>query len=694
MHYTIAHELSGRIRFRLEIPTCLHLEEQLITSLLTDVSGVQKIKYNLGTGSLLVHYSGAPPCRQEIISILESITLDTLVRKKNAALPAKEDPNYQINKAKRAIIFRVSLLVARPIIPVPIRMWFLIRGISKLVLAAVKPLSKGKLNSDVLDASAVISAFLMNEAGTARTIILLLQIGGYLEEWTKQKSKQSLAKLYQLKSEWVWIEKNKTEIRIPGDEVKPGDIVVVRDGTKIPVDGTVLSGNASVNQASMTGEPLPVPKYKGITVYAGTVVADGKLRIRAEKVNKDTRISQIVKVIEESEERKASIQSDAEKLADKIVPYSFMLSGVIYLLTGNIYKAASALLVDYSCALKLSTPLTMMSAMISASKQGVLIKGGKYIEELSQVNAFVLDKTGTLTKGAPVVDEIISFNGFDRDYLLRNVACIEEHFPHPVATAVVKKAEKEGLDHDENHSEVNYIVAHGIASTIDKQEILVGSKHFINEDNGVDVSLANHKEKEFVKIGNSLLYVAIGGQLAGLISIKDPVRPDAIRLVKKLGQLDIKKVVMITGDNRGSAEKIAKEVGISNYFSDVFPEQKTKLINDIQNTGHNVAMVGDGINDSPALATASVGISMSHGADIAQEACDILLLKNNLDDIVYAYDISNKAIKRIKQNFKYIVGINTFLISSGLMGLLPPIFSAFMHNATTVLVSANALRKY
>ncbi len=694
MQYHIIHELPKRLRVRLQVAPNLDLNGEYLKNMFDGISGFSQMAYKSSTKSLVVEYNGDPADKKAILDQLSACCISHFEKGARETQKKSEDPKQRLATKKRALVGQLALRLLSPLLPLPIRAFLLAKASYQVISKGVPPLVKGNLNADVLDASAVSVALALREFGTVKTISFLLQVSDYLEDWTKQKSKESLTGLFDMENEWAWILKDSMETRVPVRDIKAGDTVVVREGHKIPVDGLVSKGEAMVSQACITGEALPVRKYNGVTVYAGTVLVEGKLLIEAVKVAGATRVSQMIKIIEESEDLKASLQSKAEHLADKIVPYSFLLSGLTWLTTGSAYKAASALLVDYSCAIKLATPLTLMSSMISASKNGVLIKGGKFIEEMATIDTFVLDKTGTLTEAKPEVLDVIPFNGFSREYLLRNVACVEEHFPHPVATAVVRKASEEGLDHEEEHSEVNHIVAHGIASEVNGREILVGSRHFINEDKNIDLKIAEKETQKYLADGRSILYVAIGGELAGLVVIEDPLRNGAGEFVQALQKSGVRKVVMLTGDNESAASKVAREVNISSYHSQVFPEDKTRIIRELGVNGHKVAMVGDGMNDAPALSSADVGISMHHGADIAKEVCDVLLMKADLDKIIFARDLSQKTLKRIKNNYFSIVGINSLLIGMGIMGVVPPVFSAFMHNATTVVVAANSLRKF
>jgi len=597
-----------------------------------------------------------------------------------------------LTRKKKSVISAGARLLISPLFPLPIRTAIVLYGAAPFFKKGIKAILNKSLNIDVLDATAIGAAMGIGDYRTAGAISFLLKIGDYLEEWTKDKSRKMLSHAFQIGDEYVWVRNNGAEYTIKTSELKEGDIVVVRTGSRIPVDGIVVEGEAMVNQASMTGEPLPVMKREGITVYAGTAVEEGSLSIEASSTGSDTKIAKIVKIIQESGHLKADIQSHAEKLADRLVPYTFLLSGLAYFITGNPVKAASILLVDYSCAIKLSTPLSIMAGMINSAKKGAIIKGGKFIERLSNADVFVLDKTGTLTEASPFVIDIIAFNGYSKDYVLKHAACVEEHFPHPVAAAIVKKAKNEGLIHKEDHSEVEYIAAHGIASYLKGKRILVGSRHFIIEDEGIDDSCCREIISTASSEGHSILYVAIDDKLAGLIVIEDPIREEALEFIKSLKDCGVNKIVMLTGDADTAARNVSAKLGITEYYSQLLPDKKTEIIKWLKNSGNVVAMVGDGINDSAALAHAHVGISMKHGADIAKEACDILLLDGSLMSIIEAKNASRKAMDTIRRNFKYIVGINSSLIILGLAGLSTPAFSAFMHNASTVLSALNSLR--
>jgi len=689
MHYRILHELPQRIRVCLKLPkkNFSSKAQRELEGVFLAIEGIDGASFNRRTGSLLVWYTGNQTTRVKLLKTIQEIPLTlAAVRKGDVKRDALE-------QKRRGVALAGAFLMMRPFIPLPLRPWFTLYGIVPVIMKGLKVVLGRRLTIDALDAAAVGISFGRKDYLSASVIVFFLKIGDYLEERIRQRSRESLLTLFQVRNEWVWVRRNGRDERVNIKRVTTGEHVVVMRGSSIPVDGVVLEGSAMVNQSSMTGELLPVAKRKGLTVYAGTALEEGFLVVKAVRVGDETRMSRIVRVIEESESLKAEVQSHAERLANRVVPYTFLLSGALYFLTGNLTKVASVLLVDYSCAIKLSTPLAIMSAMVTAARRGILMKGGKSIEKLAGSNVFILDKTGTLTEAKPKVVDVVPYNGFSREYILRNAACVEEHFPHPVASAVVKKAEEEGLVHEELHTEIEYIVAHGIVSRTYGERILVGSKHFM-EDCGINVECAQPLIKSFADKGYSILYVAIGTELGGIMAFEDTLREDARTFLDGLRSSGVRRIVMLTGDNDAAAKNVADKLGIEEFYSQVFPEKKVEIIKDMKDKGWVVAMVGDGINDSPALSYADVGVSMKHGADIAKEACSVLLMDVRLERIIEARNMAQEAMLRIRQNFKYIVGINTVLIGLGTSGFTTPVFSAFAHNMTTFLVSANSLRPY
>lgn len=687
MDYAVIHELPGRFRARLNVPRTPAFDPSSIERSLAAVSGVENLSFNPRSGSLLVRYNGSPGVRDALLRTIKE-TPFPLSRERRRELDG-------VARQKRAVMVSGALLLARPLFPAAIKPLLAFCGSLSILGKGASAAVNRRLNAEVLDATAVGVAMGVGDHGTAGTISFLLKLGGYLEAWTKQSSSRRLAEMFCHREGWVWIKRDGKEARVEIKDIAAGDLVVVRAGGRIPVDGVVVEGEALVNQSSITGEPFPVAKRPGIAVYAGTALSEGRLVVRAVHVGSETKVSKIVKIIQESESLKADVQSHAERLADRIVPYSFLLSGLTYVLTGNALRAASALLVDYSCAIKLSVPLAIRTAMMDASRRGVLIKGGRFVEKMARADVFVLDKTGTLTEAKPDVVDVIPLNGYRRDFILSCAACVEEHFPHPVASAVVRKAEKEGLRHSEEaHATLEYVLAHGIASTIGGKRILVGSRHFIHEDNGICVERAESVIEELAEKGLSILYVAMGDELAGVIAVEDPLRADALPFLRSLSEAGVPRIIMLTGDGEAAAKKAAEELGIREYHAQVFPDRKAEVIKELKGKGHVVAMVGDGINDSPALSLADVGISMKHGADIAREACDVMLLGERLERIVEARKISRKALSAIRRNYAYIMGINSSLIALGLAGALTSSVSGLLHNTATVAVALNSLRPY
>ncbi|MCL0041104.1 heavy metal translocating P-type ATPase [Thermodesulfovibrionales bacterium] len=681
MKFSIIHELSDRLKIKLSIPRGYSFDMDAINV----IEGIRAVSVNQSIGTLLVRYDGDGSTRMDLTKAVAEIPLTSLQKNKPVC--------DKLRKKKMVAIKSGMLLLASPLIPLPLKPLIAFYGAMPIFKKGIQSLLNRHLNVDVLDSSAIGVAMGIGDYRAAGIISFLLKVGDYFEERIRQRSRKMLADMYQVVGgEYVWVNTEEGEVLVKASEISEGDVVIVRAGSLIPVDGTVIEGEAMVNQSSMTGEPLPVMKRAGITVYAGTAVVEGTLFIKTISARNETRVAKIIKVIEESENLKADAQSHAEELANEIVPYSLLLSGITYALTGSLVRTASVLLVDYSCILKLSAPLAIMSTITKAASRGVLIKGGKFIEKLSSADVFVFDKTGTLTQATPKVVDVIPFNGYEREYVLKYAACVEEHFPHPVATAIITKAADEGIIHKEEHGKVEYIAAHGIVSMVNGKRILVGSRHFILDDEGVDLGIAESTIKELAHRGLSVLYVAMDNELAGIIAIDDPLRQDSLKLLQELNGLGVRKVIMLTGDTDAAARSAAEKLGIKEYHSQMLPDEKREIINQLKDIGHVVAMVGDGINDSPALSIADVGISMKHGADVAKETCDVLILNEDLDGIVYARDVSQKTIALIKQNFKYIIGINSALIGLGLIGFLSPATSALMHNVTTIAVTMNSVR--
>ena len=564
---------------------------------------------------------------------------------------------------------------------------FLVKGLSALL--------HGRLSVEVLDASAILASLCMRDFRTVTMLTLLLGLGDTLAYWTRRHSMESLTESLALNVENVWkLQDDGTEISVPLSQISEGDLVVVRDGGAIPVDGIVEDGVAMVNQSSMTGEPLAVQRSKGSSVFASTVVEEGRIVIRVSSVGDKTRIRQVVSFIEESEQLKASIQGKTERLADMAVPFTFALAGIVFLITRNLRRAASVLLVDYSCALKLATPLAVLSSMREGAAHGVVIKGGRYLEALNEADTLVFDKTGTLTNATPQVVDVIAAEGHDPRDVLKVMACLEEHFPHPVARSVVRKAQQENIRHEEEHDEVEYIVAHGVASTLHGKKLRVGSRHYIENDEGIDVSPL---EKEIVRqtsLGRSLLYLAEDGKIAGMLAIEDPLRPEAVEVIQELRGEGFKRILMLTGDDTRTARAIAKRAGITEFRAQILPADKAQIVKELSDSGCRVLMVGDGINDAPALSASHVGVAMVDGTDLAQEVANVLLTRPDLHGIVTARRLARATLNRIHRNFAITLVANGLFIAGGLFMILQPGLSALLHNLTTLGVSLYAMRPY
>jgi len=561
-------------------------------------------------------------------------------------------------------------------------------------------LTHGRLDVDALDGTAIAVSLLRRDFRTVGLLTLLLGFGDALERYTQKRSLENLASHLALQVDKVWVRREGADMLIPFQELDESDLVTVRDGTVIPVDGVVAEGVASVNESSLTGEALGVMRTVGSSVYAGTVVEAGELFIRPTSIGRDTRMQQIVRFVENAEQLKAGIQARYEKLADRAVPFTFALAGLVFLATRNLARAASVLLVDYSCALRLATPLAILSAMNEGVGHKVMVKGGRFLESLSRVDTVVFDKTGTLTQSRPEVACVIPVTQEQggsaavqgEEEVLRLAACLEEHFPHPVAKAVVHAAEERGLQHAEEHAEVEYVVAHGIASQWRGRRVLLGSRHYISQDEGVDVSHLEETVAELAGQGFSLLYLAVDGVLAGIIAMRDPIRPESAALIARLREMGVSHVMMLTGDDERTASAVARSLGITEYRSQVLPEDKALVIRELKEAGRTVLMLGDGINDSPALSCADVGVTLRDGSDLAREVADVVLMGGSLNELVTALELGRGTMRRIHGNFVATMGLNSLFLAGGLVGLLRPGLSAVLHNLTTLGVSLNAMR--
>lgn len=688
MKYRIEHELPGRIRLRCAPESFSQQTAPAVAALMETQAGVTGVKASWRTGSLLIHHDGDH--RSNILMAVEIIDqqyINSLGDEVIDNIPRPPSLSESVLSVLGGALFRAML-------PAPLRMVATLWRALPVLGSGINSLWNLNLDVNALDASAVGVSLLRRDFSTAGTIMTLLALGSVIEDCTRRQSREGLARSLALQIDQVWIREEGLDRQIPFSSLQIGDAVVVRAGSVIPVDGLVIDGEGMVNQASMTGESVSVHRVAGLSVYAGTVLEEGELLVSVVALHSDTRLQQIVQLIDESEALKAGVQSRAEHLADAIVPYSFLLAGVTWLLTGNLLRASAALMVDYSCAIKLATPLAILSAMKEGARDGVLIKGGKFLEALADADTIVFDKTGTLTVSEPTVVEIIPFGNRSARNVLKVAACLEEHFPHSLARAVVRKAEEEGIEHREEHAEVEYAIAHGIVSRLHGKRVIIGSAHFVFDDEGVPCS---EKQRQIIEEKGqhySLLFLTMDNRLAGLICLDDPLRPEARQIVSQLKNLGIKKSVMLTGDSKRVAAHVASQLNIDEYHAEVLPHEKTEFINQLIDEGHKVLMVGDGINDSPALAAATAGISLSTGADVAQEVADIVLVNPDLQGLVKARSLGTGVLQRISENYQLIVGVNSQLLILGLGGLISPAFSALLHNLATIAASLRSLRPF
>ncbi|MDR1875139.1 MAG: heavy metal translocating P-type ATPase [Synergistaceae bacterium] len=684
MEFSVEHELPGRLRLRCPAGSFTQAEGCVIGALLETQPGVTSALASHRTGSLLIRYEGDVRA-----SILAAVGLldDKFYGEIDGSSLVREGPS--LGDSLTSLFGGVAW---RALLPSTLRYGVTFLRSLPLLGRGLRSLWRGRrLNVSVLDASAVGVSMLRRDFRTAGVIMTLLTLGDLLESWTHKKSRESLTDSLALNIDRLWVRRDGREVQIPMIDLRIGDLAVIRTGSVIPVDGVVFEGEAMVNQSAMTGESEPVRRNPGLSVYAGTVIEEGELVVRVTAFDSETRLHKIAEMIDESEELKAEIQNRAEKMADAIVPYSFLLAGGIYFWTRDATRAAAALLVDYSCAIRLSTPLAILSAMREGAKRGVLVKGGKFLEALAAANTVVFDKTGTLTVSSPAVAKIVPFEGYTREAVLRTAACLEEHFPHSIARAVVRQAEKENLSHREEHSTVEYAVAHGIASLVRGEKVLIGSAHFVFEDEGVTCTPEQQEVIDRETERCSVLFLAVGGRLAGILCIEDPLRRDAVDVVRQLREAGITRVAMLTGDNLRVARSVAEETGIDEVLAQLLPGDKTEAIKRLKNTG-GVVMVGDGVNDSPALAAADVGVAMRSGADIAQEVADVVLSENRLAGILDARRLGVGVMKKIYRNYVFIVGANSLLLALGLSGTITPAISALLHNLSTIGASICSLR--
>lgn len=689
MKFTIKHESRGRMRVHMEQYRMTYEQADTLLYVIHNHRNVTFVKVYDRTADAVIEYVGD---REQIIELLrhfhyESANVPQTVIKTSG----RELNNSYQEKLIGSVVWHYS---KKLLLPLPIRTALTIGRSVKYIGIGLKCLLQRKIEVPVLDATAITVSLVTKDFSTASSIMFLLGIGELLEEWTHKKSVDDLARSMSLNVSKVWLRTPENqEILVESSKIEKGDKVVVHMGNVIPFDGEVLDGDAMVNQASLTGESVPVQRTVGNTVFAGTVVEEGEITIRVKEVEGNNRFDQIVTMIEESEKLKSELEGKAEHYADKLVPWTLGATGLTYLLTRNVTKAMSILMVDFCCALKLAMPISVLSAIREASLYNVTVKGGKFLEAVAEADTIVFDKTGTLTKAHPTVVDVVNFNDeYSSDDLLRVAACLEEHFPHSMAKAVVDAASKKGLSHEEMHTKVEYIVAHGIATSINGKRTVIGSYHFVFEDEKCVVPAGKETLFESLPLYYSHLYLAIEGKLSAVICIEDPLRDEAAAVVTSLKKAGISKVVMMTGDSERTASVIAKKVGVDEYYAEVLPEDKAAFVEREKAKGRKVIMIGDGINDSPALSAANVGIAISDGAEIAREIADITVGSDDLYQIVTLKYISNALMKRIKSNYRKIVGFNSGLIALGVAGVLPPTTTALLHNGSTILISVNSMK--
>lgn len=686
MKFKIVYDKPQRIRFRCGAYAFDKEYEGAIYNLVTASPYVNSAQVSSANGGILVNYTKGS--RSKIIDLVRAINVKTL--KKNE--PSAEFGIQKIDSDFHDNLFTLvaKYYLSKMFLPAPIRTAITLYRSAKYIKKALKTLWNGKLTVDVLDGASVVACLCQRKFKTAATVMFMLRISGLLEEYTQARTKAVLTDSLAIKTDRVWLVTDDGDVLIPIEDLRVDDKIRVQTGKVIPVDGVVADGEATVNESSMTGEPLPVLKREGISVYAGTVIEEGSIVVTVRQLASNTKISKIIELISNSEELKAGVQSRAETLADRIVPFSFIGFFATLIFTKNITRAVSLLMVDYSCAIKLSTPIAVISAVKEAADNDITIKGGKYLEAFANADTIVFDKTGTLTNAEPVLEKVVAF-GNSEDEVLRISACLEEHFPHSVANAVVIGAEKRGISHSEEHTEVEYVVAHGIATTLHGKRAIIGSKHFVVEDENVTVT----KEQQNIideKSGScSVLYLAIGGELSGALCISDPPRKEAKQAIDMLKKQGIKNVVMLTGDSYRAAKATAAMLGITDYKCQVLPEDKHRYVEEMKQNGQKVIMVGDGINDTPALAAANVSVAMNDASDIARETADITIKGSDLRALVRVRKLSKDLMKRINKNYRFIIAFNSALLLSGFMGVIQPSVSAFLHNASTMMICAKSM---
>ena len=686
MKCTILHEGKGRMRVHVEnVRMTLHRADVLEAYLNHHDAIVHAAVYER-TGDVVITYTGK---RTAAIAILAGYKFD--VAEYDALVTSADSRRLNREYQDKMFDLVAGRCLRKLFLPAPLDAAYTAFRSIRFLWKGVRCVLSRRLEVEVLDALSIGVSLLRGDFGTAGSVMFLLNLGSLLEEWTRKKSLDDLARSMALNVDKVWVRSQGTEVLVPLTKVRSGDEVVVRSGNMIPLDGTVLEGEAMVNQAALTGESMPVRKAEGSTLYAGTVVEEGECVFIAKAEGGSNRYDKIVAMIEESEKLKSSTENRALVLADKLVPWCLGATVVTYLLTRNATRAISCLMVDFSCALKLSMPLAVLSAMRECGSYHITVKGGKYLEALSQADTIVFDKTGTLTRATPQVVEVVPFSGCNEREVLQLAACLEEHFPHSMANAVVRAAKERGISHEEMHSEVEYIVAHGIASRVGGERVVIGSYHFVFEDEKCTIPTAEQQKFDALKPAYSHLYMAASGQLVGVICISDPLRPEAAAVLNGLRALGIRNTVMMTGDSERTAAAIAKQVGVDRFFAEVLPEDKANFVQQAKAEGHTVVMIGDGINDSPALSAADIGIAINSGAAIAREIADVTIKADSLEELVALKAIANSLQKRVHANYRFVLTFNSALIALGALGILQPASSAMLHNLSTIGISLKSM---
>ena len=688
MNATILHESRGRIRFRLRQKQMTLAQADLLEAWIQGKSWCRQVTVHERTCCVILYYDGT---RQAVLNEIRHFSWQEAER--TTALPAHSSRALNREFEEKLVTKVVCKAACTLFLPPPLRIARILWHMIPFVRRGLRCLLRRRVKVELLDALSISISACRRDFGTAGMVMFLLEVGELLEEWTRKKSVADLARCMSLNVDRVWLRTAQGEVLVPVSQIQPGDAVVVRAGGIAPVDGLVLEGEVTVNQASLTGESIPVPKRPGGAVYAGTVVEEGECVLEVKQASGQSRYDQIVHMIEQSEQMKSEAESKAANLADKLVPYTFVGSLLSFVLTRNVARALSVLMVDFSCALKLAMPLAVLSAMREAGRAHITVKGGKFLEAVAAADTIVFDKTGTLTHACPRVAQVVSFGGKEESEMLRLAACLEEHFPHSMANAVVEEAKRRGLRHEEYHSKVEYLVAHGIASTVDEERVLIGSAHFIFEDEGCVIPEGEQERFDALPPEYSHLYLAVGGQLAAVICISDPLREEAKEVLSALRALGITSTVMLTGDSYRTAAAIAAQVGVDDFRAGVLPADKAEYVARLRREGHTVLMVGDGINDSPALSEADAGIAISNGAAIAREIADITIAADSLWELVELRRIAMALMARIHSNYRFVIGFNGALIALGVAGVLPPATSATLHNLSTLGVSLRSMSR-